>query len=132
MIPTALAILTYQILAILGTEAVSQIATSIAYKRRELYYKLMYSSGPLGLVLNFNKFDWPTAQKASIDFFVCLTIVLKFIPTIMTKLSSSAPIYHEISATPLEMANATSVYSWLSNMPVFDNFIPYLANPSAN
>ncbi|EPB91263.1 hypothetical protein HMPREF1544_01968 [Mucor circinelloides 1006PhL] len=132
MIPTTLAILIYQILAILGAEAVSQIVISIAYKRRELDYKLMYSSGPLDLVLNFNKFDRPTAQKASIVFFVCLTIVLKFIPTIMTKLSSSASIYHDISAAPLDPATATSIYSWPSNMPVFDNFIPYLANPSTN
>ncbi|KAL7315475.1 hypothetical protein PS15m_004690 [Mucor circinelloides] len=131
MIPTTLAILTYQVLAILGTEAVSQIVTSIAYKRRQLDYKLMYLSGPLDLVLNFNKFDRPAAQKASIVFFICLTIVLKFIPTIMTKLSSSTAIYHDITVTPLDQATATSTYNWPSTMPVFNNFITYLANPSA-
>ncbi|KAL9559627.1 hypothetical protein MBANPS3_000333 [Mucor bainieri] len=131
MIPATLAILIYQALAILGAEAVSLVVTSIAYKRRDLDYKLMYLQSPLDLFRNYNRFNQTAFQKATVVFFACLTIALKLIPTIFTKLNSSAPIYHNLTATPLSQPVATSKYDWPSTMPVFDNFIPYLASPNA-
>ena len=132
MIPVAQAILIYQVLAILGTEAVSQIVTSIAYRRRDLDFKLMYLQSPLDLALDYKKFNQTTTRKLSIVLLTCLTLVLKFIPTIMTKLSSTALIYYDTTITPLDQSAATSIYHWPSTMPVFDNFVPYLANPNTN
>ncbi|KAL9541292.1 hypothetical protein MBANPS3_009209 [Mucor bainieri] len=131
MIPAALAILIYQVLAILGAEAVSQIVTSIAYRRRDLDYKLMYLQSPLDLILDYKRFSQTSTRKLSIVLLTCLTFVLKFIPTIMTKLNSSASIYYDTTATPLDQTEAISIYNWPSAMPVFDNFVPYLANPNA-
>ncbi|KAL7317418.1 hypothetical protein PS15m_003778 [Mucor circinelloides] len=130
MIPATLAILVYQVLAILGTEAVSQIVTSIAYKKRDLDYKLMYLQSPLDLIRNYNRYNQTAFEKASIVFFACLTIAVKLIPTIFTKLNSLAPIYHDPTITPLNQSIAASVYNWPASMPVFDNFIPYLAAPN--
>ncbi|KAL9537617.1 hypothetical protein MBANPS3_011618 [Mucor bainieri] len=118
MIPAALAILIYQVLAILGVEA------------RDLDYKLMYLQSPLDLVWDHKRFSQTSTRKLSIALLTCLALVLKFIPTIMTKLNSSASIYYDMTATPLDQAEATSIYNWPSTMPVFDNFVPYLVNPN--
>ncbi|CAO3640703.1 unnamed protein product, partial [Mucor fragilis] len=131
MIPATLAILIYQVLAILGAEAVSLVVTSIAYKKRNLDYKLMYLQSPLDLFRNYNRFNQTALQKATIVFFVLLTMALKLIPTIFTKLNSSAQIYHNLTTTPLSKSAAMSNYDWPSTMPVFDRFIPYLASPNA-
>ncbi|KAF1803023.1 hypothetical protein V8B55DRAFT_1596608 [Mucor lusitanicus] len=131
MIPTTLAILFYQVLAILGTEAVSLVVTGIAYKRRDLDYKLMYLQSPLDLFRNYHRFNQTAFQKATVFFFACLTVALKLIPTIFTKLNSSVSVYHNLSTTPLSQSVAISKYNWPSTMPVFGRFIPYLANPSA-
>ncbi|KAL9538291.1 hypothetical protein MBANPS3_011047, partial [Mucor bainieri] len=122
MIPAALAVLVYQILAILGTEAVSQIVTGIAYRRRDLDFKLMYTQSPLDLLLNYNRFNKKKWQKVTVVLFVCLSIALKFIPTIFTKISSAETIYYNITSTDLDKAQAITRYNWPSTMPVFDNF----------
>ncbi|KAL9548608.1 hypothetical protein MBANPS3_005603 [Mucor bainieri] len=121
MIPTALAILTYQILAILGTEAVTQIVTYIAYKRHDLDFKLMYTQSPLDLLVNYNRFDKKLRQKAAITVFVCLSIVLKFIPTIFTKISSTGTILYDTQAVAFDAGHVGKYLALHNDMPVFEN-----------
>ncbi|KAK4521764.1 DNA-directed RNA polymerase II subunit L [Mucor velutinosus] len=90
----------------------------------------MYLQSPLDLLKNYNRFNQTAFQKATIVFFACLTIALKLILAIFTKLNSSVSIYHDLATTPLNQSVATSKYSWPSTMPVFDHFIPYLTSPN--
>lgn len=84
MIPNEVAILVYQILAILGVNAVSQVVTSIAYMTKDLDYQFMYLQSPIELLLNYNRFNQTVVRKASIVFLTCLSILFQFIRTIMT------------------------------------------------
>ncbi|KAL9549175.1 hypothetical protein MBANPS3_005336 [Mucor bainieri] len=129
VIPAALAIFIYQILAIIATEAVSQIVTSIAYGRRDFDYKLMFLQSPLNLLINYKRFNQPSLQKASIVFFTCFSLALKFIPTILTRLTVSAPLYGDLATSSLNQSELASLKDWPLAMPVFDNFISYLTNP---
>ncbi|CAO3611958.1 unnamed protein product [Mucor fragilis] len=131
MIPAVLAVLLYQILAFLGSEAVAQIVTYIAFKKRDLDFKLMYQQDPLGILSNYNRFDKSTHQKAIIIFLSFFAIALQFIPTIFTKFTSTGSIYYSPINTPLTKSEATSKYDWPSTLPVFSNFVPYLSNPTA-
>lgn len=131
MIPAVLAVLIYQILAFLGAEAVGQIVTYIAFKRRDLDFKLMYLQDPLGLVANYHRFDKATHQKVVVIFLSFLAIALQFIPTIFTKFNSTGSIYYSLVASPLGKAEAVSKYNWPSTLPVYSNFVPYLTNPTA-
>lgn len=131
MIPAVLAVLIYQILAFLGAEAVGQIVTYIAFKRRDLDIKLMYLQDPIGLVSNYHRFDKTTHQKVVIVFLSFLAIALQFIPTIFTKFNSTGSIYYSPVASPLDKAESVSKYDWPSTLPVYSNFVPYLTNPTA-
>ncbi|CAO0800818.1 unnamed protein product [Mucor circinelloides] len=130
MIPTVLAILIYQILAILAGEAISQTVTAIAYKRRDLDFKLMYAQSPLDLLTNYQRFDKKLRHKFAVILFACVAIALKFIPTIFTKLNSPGSIYLRYPGTPLVQQEAVSQYGWPSTMPIFNNFVSFLSNNS--
>ncbi|KAL9546812.1 hypothetical protein MBANPS3_006483 [Mucor bainieri] len=131
MIPAVLAVLLYQILAFLGAEAVTQIVTYIAFKRRDLDFKLMYQQDPLEILSNYNRFDKSTHQKAIIIFLSFFAIALQFIPTIFTKFTSTGSIYYSPIITPLARPEAISKYNWPTTLPVFNNFVTYLTNPTA-
>lgn len=131
MIPAVLAVLLYQILAFLGAEAVTQVVTYIAFKRRDLDFKLMYQQDPLGIFSNYNRFDKSTHQKAIIIFLSFFAIALQFIPTIFTKFASTGSIYYSPISTPLARSEAIAKYSWPTTLPVFSNFVPYLINPTS-
>ncbi|KAK4509731.1 Acyl-coenzyme A oxidase [Mucor velutinosus] len=131
MIPAVLAVLLYQLLAFLGAEAVTQIVTYIAFKRRDLDFKLMYQQDPLGILSNYNRFDKSAQQKAIIIFLSFFAIALQFIPTIFTKFTSTGSIYYSPINTPLTRSEATEKYNWPTTLPVFSNFVPYLSNPTA-
>ncbi|GAN03344.1 hypothetical protein MAM1_0039d02797 [Mucor ambiguus] len=131
MIPAVLAVLLYQILAFLGAEAVGQIVTYIAFRRRDLDFKLMYQQDPLAIFSNYNRFDKSTHQKAIIIFLSFFAIALQFIPTIFTKFTSAGSIYYSPITTPLARSEAISKYNWPTTLPVFNNFVPYLANSTA-
>lgn len=130
MIPTVLAILIYQILAILAGEAISQTVIAIAYKRRDLDFKLMYAQSPLDLLTNYQRFDKKLRHKFAVILFACVAIALKFIPTIFTKLNSPGSIYLRYPGTPLVQQEAVSQYGWPSTMPIFNNFVSFLSNNS--
>jgi hypothetical protein len=130
MIPAVLAVLLYQILAFLGNEAVGQIVTYIAFKRRDLDFKLMYLQDPLELVTNYHRFDKTTHQKAIIVFLSFFAIALQFIPTIFTKFNSTGSIYYSPITSPLVKAEAADKYNWTSTLPVYSNFVSYLTNPT--
>lgn len=130
MIPTVLAILIYQILAILAGEAISQTVTAIAYKRRDLDFKLMYAQSPLDLLSNYQRFDKKLRHKVAVILFACVAIALKFIPTIFTKLNSPGSIYLRHPGTSLVQQEAVSQYGWPSTMPIFNNFVSFLSNNS--
>lgn len=108
---SVLAIPIYHKLAILEVEAVSQIVTSIAYKRRHLDSKLMYTQNPLDLLLNYSKFDQKTHLKAAVILLTWFAIALKFIPTILTKTSSADIIHYNSTINALNKDQATSRFN---------------------
>jgi hypothetical protein len=130
MIPSVFAILIYQLLALLGAEAVSRLITYIAYYKRDFDFKLMYNQGPTDLIFSHNKFDKSKTQKITVFFFAVLALAFGFIPTIFTKLNSTGFLYYDRFTSPLVRSDAINNYNWSSTLPVFDKIIPYLTNPT--
>ncbi|KAI8054766.1 hypothetical protein BDF21DRAFT_468073 [Thamnidium elegans] len=106
----------------IGVSAVSQFITYVAYRRRELDIKLMYSQNILDMIYNYNKFRKTNLQKMIIIIFAVFALSLGFIPTLFTKLNRSTYIYSERNFVTLQKEGAT----WsTANMPVLDDFLQF-------
>lgn len=122
MIPIALAIFIYQFIALLGVAGATQTVTYIAYLRRNIDIRLMYSQNAIDLFLNYRKFRKPTSEKNGIVLLVLLTLLFEFIPTIFTKFHTTEYIYYNIASSTLQYDDAINNAGWPGYLSIFENF----------